>query len=171
MLMRTAHTVRPSHGRFENAHKLRRDFDRLACLVEELRNDLTGHLFVVASQIQRQMSLASTEQHPRFDTTALAFRRLHHRVFCDEHVIGVPHPEHIDTHQARRNDHGVPPVHRHRVDWLEPGDGDTGLIAEREVSPDLLRRSPRLNTAQHRPLGQRLILNRHFGLAYDSGFL
>ena len=113
MLMGAAHTVRPSDRCPEHAHKLLRDFDGLPRFVEELGNDLAHHLFVVSCQVQRQMSLASTEQHPRFDASALAFRGLHHRVFCDEHVIGVPHPKHIDTHQARRNDHRVPPVHRH----------------------------------------------------------
>ena len=70
MLMGAAHTVGPRTAALRTFIELLRDFDGLPGFVEELGNDLAHHLFVVSRQVQRQMSLASTEQHPRFDATA-----------------------------------------------------------------------------------------------------
>src|SRR5712692_10438944 len=108
-------------------------------LVKEFGNDLARHAFLLARQVQRQMSLAATEQHPRLDTTALTLRRLRDIVFRNQDVIRVSDTEHFYTHQPRRNHDRMATIHPDRVDRLQPRNALTSLVAD--------RKSTRLNSS------------------------
>src|SRR6266852_1068933 len=140
-------------------------------LVKEFGNDLARHAFLLARQVQRQMSLAATEQHPRLDTTALTLRRLRDIVFRNQDVIRVSATEHFYTHQPRRNHDRMATIHPDRIDRLQPSNALTSRVAEGHVPPDLLDRTSRLHTTKHRTFRQCLILERHFGLTQDSYLL
>src|ERR1044071_7203925 len=83
VLMGAIHASRAAHSRSQNLAELRRNVDRFSSLAEEFRDDLAGHVLFISGQIQRQISLAPSEQNLRFNATAPTVRRLHDIVSRD----------------------------------------------------------------------------------------
>jgi hypothetical protein len=147
--MRASHTGRAAHGGFQHPYELGRDLDTFPSPVEEFGNDLARHPLLLTGKIQRQMSLAATEQYSGSDPAALALRRLRHIVLRNQHVIGVSHAENFHAHQPGRNHHRVAAIHSDRVDRLQqPSNTLTPLVAEGHVAPDFLDRAARLHTTK-----------------------
>jgi hypothetical protein len=169
--MGAIHARRAAHSRSQNLAELRRNVDMLSGLAEEFRDDLASHVLSITGQIQRQISLAPPEQDLCFNATSPTVRRLGDIVSDDQDVIRVPHSEHFNAYESRRNHNGMAAIHGNRVDRLQPWKALASFIAEGHVAADLPRCPSGFHPTKDRALCQCLILERDFRLAKNPDLL
>src|SRR5271163_5356637 len=89
----------------------------------------------------------------------------------DGQFAGAEHAQHLDPNETLRNENGVPPVDRYRVDRLKPCQGTTFRRQISARAPHVDHRAAGLHAAKNVTSCQVLVLDGDPGRAIDPSVL
>src|ERR1700693_1555881 len=128
--MATSQTIHTAGSSLHRLVKPIWQFDFLSRSGEELRSDATSQLLVLAPEFQRQIAVLRAKHFFGFKPWPLPGLNCNGLVACDAQLVCPRDSEHFDPRQHGRDDDGMRPVNRERVERLQPREGIPSLAGE-----------------------------------------
>src|SRR5579863_1286174 len=134
-------TIQTIHTAGSSLHRLVKpawQFDFLARSGEELRSHATSQLLVLAPEFERQIAVFRAKHLFGLKPWPLPGLNRDRLVAGDAQFVRPRDSEHLDPRQHGRDDNGVRPVDRKRIERLQPGESIPTLPGEGNVIPDFV---------------------------------
>src|SRR5579871_531744 len=140
--MSTCHTIHTARSGLHRLVKPTWQFDFFARPGEELRSHATSQLLVLAPEFQRQIALFRAKYLFGLKPWPLSGLNRDRLVACDAQFVRPRDSEHFDPRQHGRDDDGMRPIDRERIERLQPREGIPALAGEGNVIPNFFIGSP-----------------------------
>src|ERR1700674_329621 len=134
--MRTSQTIHTAGSSLHRLVKPIWQFDFLARSGEELRSHAPSQLLVLAPEFQRQIAVFRAKHLFGLKPWPLPGLDCYGLVACDAKFVRPRDSKHFDPRQHGRDDDGMRPVDRERIEGLQPRESIPALPSEGNVIPD-----------------------------------
>src|SRR5271154_260205 len=165
--MRTSQTIHTARSSLDRLVEPTWQVDFFARSGEELRPHATSQLLVLAPEFKRQIAVFRAKHFFGFKPWPLPGLNCDGLVACDAEFVRPRDSEHFDPRQHGRDDDGMRPVDRQRIERLQPRESIPALPGEGNVIPDFFTGSAGFHPAYDVSFDSSLVFQAQLGLSVD----